>query len=71
MIEIYQLEQLIAFADNGTLFEAAEKMHISQPTLTRIMKKLEEEFGVPLFYCIRNKTELNKNEIIALIYARK
>ncbi|MCC8150733.1 MAG: LysR family transcriptional regulator [Lachnospiraceae bacterium] len=71
MIEIYQLEQLIAFADNGTLSEAAEKMHISQPTLTRTMKKLEEEFGVPLFSRTKNKMDLNENGLLALSHARK
>ena len=49
MLELFQLEQLVAFADSGTLSKAAEHLHISQPTLTRAMQKLEDEFGVPLF----------------------
>ncbi|MCC8102439.1 MAG: LysR family transcriptional regulator [Clostridiales bacterium] len=71
MIEIYQLKQLQAFADCGTLSEAAEQMHISQPTLTRTMKKLEEEFGVPLFSRTKNKMVLNDNGELALNHARK
>jgi hypothetical protein len=35
MVEITQLEQLIVFAECGTLSKAAEELHISQPTLTR------------------------------------
>ena len=54
MIEIHLLEQLDAFAEYGTLSEAAEKLHTSQPALTRSMKKLESELGVTLF--IRSKT---------------
>ena len=49
MIEIRLLEQLAAFAEYGTLSEAAERLHTSQPTLTRSMKQLEDELGVPLF----------------------
>ncbi|MCM1155375.1 MAG: LysR family transcriptional regulator [Roseburia sp.] len=49
MIEILQLEHLVAFAEYGTLSKAAEELHISQPTLTRSMKKIEEEFRAPLF----------------------
>ena len=39
MIEIYLLEQLEAFARCGTLSAAAEELHLSQPALTRSMKK--------------------------------
>ena len=42
MIEIYLLEQLEAFARCGTLSGAAEELHLSQPALTRSMKKLED-----------------------------
>ncbi len=57
MIELYELRQFAAFADCGTLLEAAEILHLSQPALSRNMKKLEEELGVPLF--IRRKINWN------------
>ena len=38
MIEISLWEQLAAFAEEGTLSKAAEKLHTSQPALTRAMK---------------------------------
>ena len=46
MMELYLLEQLIAFSRQGTLSGAAEKLHISQPALSQSMKKLEESLGV-------------------------
>ncbi|MCM1561873.1 MAG: LysR family transcriptional regulator [Butyrivibrio sp.] len=71
MIEIAQLEQLLAFAKYGTLSSAAEHLHMSQPTLTRAMKKLEEEFCVSLFEHRKNKLTLNENGLLAVEYARK
>ena len=43
MIEMRLLEILSAFAEEGTQTAAAEKLHISQPTLSSSMRKLEEE----------------------------
>ena len=49
VFEIYQLEQLLAFAEYGTLSGAAERLHLSQPALSRSMQRLETELQVPLF----------------------
>ena len=57
MIEFYLLKQLLTFQQCGTLSATAEKLHISQPALSRSMQKLEEELGVPLFE--RKKTRFN------------
>ena len=71
MIELYELRQLAAFAEAGTLSEAAEVLHLSQPALSRNMKKLEEDLGISLFERSKNKLELNKNGEYALKLARK
>ena len=70
-MELFDLEQLAAFADCGTLSAAADKLHLSQPTLTKTMKRLEEEFQVPLFIRAKNKLELNENGILAAEKAHK
>lgn len=71
MIEIYLLEQLIALDDCGTLSEAAKKIHLTQPTLTRSMQKLEVEIGVPLFDRNKKKIQLNDNGKLVTKYARQ
>ena len=68
MIELYELRQ---FAECGTLSEAAEKLHLSQPALSRNMKKLEEDLGVPLFVRRKNKLELNENGQYVLTLAKE
>lgn len=71
MLDLLELEQLVAFADCGTLSKASEKLHISQPTLTRTMKHVEEEFGVPLFMRGKNRIALTETGLQAVEYARK
>lgn len=71
MIEIYLLEQLIALDDYGTLSEASKNIHLTQPTLTRSMQKLETEIGVPLFDRNNKKIQLNDNGKLVSEYARQ
>ncbi|MBR5177170.1 MAG: LysR family transcriptional regulator [Lachnospiraceae bacterium] len=70
MIDISLLEQFHAFAEYGTLSSAAEKLHTSQPALTRAMKKLEEDLGVSLFIRSKNQLKLNETGLRAAEYAR-
>ena len=70
MIEIYLLEQLAAFAQYGTLSKAAEELHISQPALSRSMKKLEEDLGVKLFVRESKKISLNETGQLAAALAQ-
>ena len=71
MIALYLLEQLDAFARLGTLSKAAEELHISQPALTRSMKKIEAEMGVALFHRDLRKLTLNAAGTVAAEYARR
>ena len=71
MFELYQLEQLLAVADCGTLSKAAERLHISQPALSRSMQRLESELQVTLFARQKNKIQLNESGQMAVDYARK
>ena len=71
MFELYQLEQLLAVAECGTLSSAAEQLHISQPALSRSMQRLEAELQVTLFTRQKNKIELNESGRMAVDYARK
>ena len=40
MLDLYELEQFVAFAELGTLSRVAEKFHISTPSITRSMQHL-------------------------------
>lgn len=71
MVELYELRQFVAFANAGTLLEAAEILHLSQPALSRNMKKLENDLGVTLFVRKKNRLELNENGEYVLELTKK
>lgn len=70
MLELNQLSQLLAVAECGTISAAAERLHLSQPALSRSMQKLEEELQVRLFDRQKNRVALNPNGELAVEQAR-
>ena len=70
MIEIYLLQQLVGISEYSTLSEAAEHLHITQPTLTRSIRKLEELLGVELFRREKNRIYINDAGRLAVEYAK-
>lgn len=65
MIDVNLLHQFCVFAKHGTLVGAAEELHISQPALSRSMKRLEANLGVRLFTRSNSKLTLNETGIVA------
>lgn len=49
MLDNYLLEELVTFAQTGTLAKTAATLNVTQPTVTRGMQKLESDLGVQLF----------------------
>ena len=49
-MELAKLRYFYTVAKYGHVTRAAEAIHIAQPALTKAIKQLEEELGVPLFY---------------------
>lgn len=65
MIDNYLWEELVTFAKYKTLAKTAEKLHVTQPTITRGMKKLEDDLGVQLFIRHPNRISLTKTGDLA------
>ncbi len=48
-MNIKELQAFISVYDNRSITKAAERLYVSQPTLTRTIKKIEEDTGTELF----------------------
>ena len=48
-MEIKNLRYFLAVAREENMSKAAEQLHVSQPTLSKTLKALEEELGKKLF----------------------
>ncbi|WP_417624939.1 LysR family transcriptional regulator [Paremcibacter congregatus] len=49
MIELYQLKYFLAVVETGSFTKAAERVYVTQPTLSAGIKKLESGLGTILF----------------------
>lgn len=58
-------------AQLGSIKEAAERLHVSAPTISDQIRLLEEYFGCRLFHRINRSLQLTKEGKLALQYAEK
>ncbi|WP_170318220.1 LysR substrate-binding domain-containing protein [Paenibacillus thalictri] len=57
-MDIRHLQYVIEVAMTGSFTKAAESLHISQPTISKAVKEIEDELGVILFDRTGKKAEL-------------
>lgn len=67
-MDITQLQYFKVIAETGSLTKAAETLHVSQPAMSAMLKKFEEEMNVELFDRSPNRIYLNQTGEIALIH---
>src|SRR6201993_3960250 len=59
-MEMHQIRYFLAVAEELNFTRASEKCNVSQPSLSRAVKLLEEELGGPLFHRERSRTHLTE-----------
>ena len=69
-MDVYQLQYFKTIAECSSLVEAAKRLHVSQPSLSRCIRKMEEELGTPLFDRVGRNIVLNGSGNVVLHYAQ-
>lgn len=70
-MELYQLRYLVAVAETENFTRAAEKLFITQPTLSQQIINLERELGHKLFHRLGRKAVLTEAGTIFMERARR
>lgn len=70
-MELDQLRYVVAVADTGNFTRAAERSHITQPSLSQQILNLEAEVGHKLFHRLGRKAVLTEAGVTFLGRARK
>ncbi len=70
-MEIHQLRYFIAVADEGSFSRAADREHVSQPSLSQQIQKLEAEMEQQLFDRLPRSVVLTEAGKCLLVHARK
>ena len=70
-MELNQLKCFRIVAETQNMTEAAERLHITQPTLSKVIRRLEEDLGVRLFDRKPSRLELNPFGGSFLVYVNQ
>lgn len=68
---LQQLKYVITVAETGTITEAADRLYISQPSLTNAIHELEKEMNIQIFNRTNKGINLSKEGEDFLGYARQ
>src|ERR1700751_4496540 len=70
-MDLRQLTALVTVAEVGSVTKAAELLHLVQPAVTRQIRSLEQELGVPLFERTRQGMHLTDAGAVMVDRARR
>ena len=68
---LQQIRYVIAIAETGSMGKAAERLFVSQPSLTKAVQELEKELGLALFTRSSRGVTLTTEGVRFLPYARQ
>lgn len=70
MLDAHQLNVFLIAAETLNFTEAAQHLHMSQPSVSQHIQSLEQQFGIPLFNRAGRHLELTEAGLMLLPWAR-
>lgn len=70
-MDLRQLNYFLEIAKLRNITKASESLHVSQPALSKMMKGLEEELGMPLIIRSNKTNDITDAGLIVMEYAQK
>lgn len=71
LIELRHLRYFLAVAESAHFTKAAQKLHVTQPTLSHQIRQLENQLNLPLFDRVGRRVKLTAAGELLLPYARR
>lgn len=68
---LQQLRYIIAIAEAGSITSAADKLLVSQPSLSKVVNQIEEEMGITIFNRNNRGVYLSEEGLSFLSYSRQ
>src|SRR6266540_2267983 len=70
-VELHQLRYFVAVAEQRHFTKAAHELSVAQPSVSKQIRRLEDEFGAPLFHRMRGNVALTPAGEALLPLARR
>lgn len=70
-VTVDELQWFVVLAETEHMTEAAGRLNVSQPTLSRALARLERRLGTPLFDRVNRRLRLNRYGEVLLEHARR
>lgn len=71
LVEFRHLKYIVAVAEEGNFTRAADRLHVSQPSLSKQIKEIEDEIGFAIFFRTRDGVHVTPAGQIIVAYAKE
>ncbi|MGG3468932.1 LysR family transcriptional regulator [Neobacillus pocheonensis] len=70
-MDLRQLKYFLEIVKHKSITKASESLHISQPALSKMIKGLEDELGIPLIVRTNKTSDITDAGLVVMEYAQK